>query len=100
MYLDPNTARTLEYCANQYTYITEGTKFLNHLGTRYVSGIVGSKKKTYFDFKTRTIIPRPNRNAAAQALRHYQEQLARYPYLEDGFYLSKSVPEDLSPRFW
>lgn len=98
-YIDPETGRTVEYGVNQYTNIAEATEFLNYLGVPFVPGNVGGQPETYFDFKTGKIIPRPNRDAEVQALRAYQEQLARYPYLEDGFYLPDPVPEDLSLPF-
>jgi hypothetical protein len=60
--------------------------------------VTGGAAPQYVDFRTGKIlqdVPAGNDTALAAALQRYSAVLAKYPQLEDGFFLPDPVPEDL-----
>ncbi|KAE8340788.1 hypothetical protein BDV24DRAFT_151679 [Aspergillus arachidicola] len=95
-YLDSETGITVEYGVNQYTLSDVAVQLFEYLRVPYVRGTANSRQSaTYFDFNTGGNVYKKNENISAEALETYREQLARYPYLEDGFFLPDPIPEDL-----
>ena len=64
--------------------------------------VTGGAPPQYIDFRTGNIlqgVPASNNTALAAALQRYSAVLAKYPQLEDGFFLPDPVPEDLLMPF-
>ncbi|KAE8157756.1 FAD/NAD(P)-binding domain-containing protein [Aspergillus tamarii] len=95
-YLDTETGTTVEYGVNQYTHTDAAIQLFEYLKVPYVRGTASSRQSaTYFDFNTGGNFYKKNKSMSSEALETYQGQLARYPYLEDGFFLPDPIPEDL-----
>ncbi|KAE8397191.1 hypothetical protein BDV37DRAFT_266280 [Aspergillus pseudonomiae] len=95
-YLDPKTGIKVEYGVNQYTHNDAATQLFEYLKVPYVQGLVENRQSaTYFDFSNGGKAYKKDKRMSLEALEIYQEQLARYSYLEDGFFLPNPVSEDL-----
>ncbi|KAK5132834.1 hypothetical protein LTR08_008549 [Meristemomyces frigidus] len=97
-YVDPTSNKTFDYGVIIYDNTSLVTDYLGHLDVPVVSanslfgGITLSA-----DFATGAVLPASaaNETSLGAALLAYLDQLAKYPYLVNGFNLPDPVPDDL-----
>jgi hypothetical protein len=102
-YIDPVTNARINYGVQVWENIPVVTNYLSYLGVPLIT--VNESSSPFVDdvadFSTGTVVPEsslPPTNLAA-AIQDYAAQLAKYPYLDDGFDLPSPVPDDLLLQF-
>ena len=102
-YIDPVTGAPIDYGVQVWENIPVVTNYFSYLGVPLttVNENLSPFVNDVADFSTGTVLPEsslPPTNLAA-AIQGYAAQLAKYPYLDDGFDLPSPVPDDLLLQF-
>ncbi|EAW14990.1 amine oxidase, flavin-containing superfamily [Aspergillus clavatus NRRL 1] len=98
-YFDPVSGRYVDYGVLVFQDIPEVRSYFEHFNistTIQVFDRLGPGQRV--DIRTGERVPPPAGNVTAAIIR-YTEQLAKYPYLSDGWDLPNPVPEDLLMPF-
>jgi hypothetical protein len=104
-YLDPVTGTTFDYGVIYFENISVVTNYFQHYNVPIgpPTNAFFTNQTYYADFTTATPIPNdpfpPEDAALGAALFAYLDQLAKYPYLSNGYNLPTPVPADLLLTF-
>lgn len=92
-YYDPDTGSPVNYGVLFYHDDDVSREYNERLGQSVVSGLGGnSTEYVYADFSSGTLVK--NYTAVSVGAK-YADELAKYPYLENGFELPDVIPDDL-----
>jgi hypothetical protein len=99
-YLDPYTRQTFDYGVISFDNISVVKKYFEHFDVPLgpIGDLFTTNISYYADFATGTPLtgyPFPSDNATGAALVAYEDQLAKYPFLTNGYNLPTPVPADL-----
>jgi len=99
-YHDPVTGMTFDYGVISFDNISVVKNYFEHLDVPLgpIGDLFTTNISYYADFKTATpipISPFPSDNATDAALIAYEAQLAKYPFLGNGYNLPTPLPSDL-----
>ena len=89
-YYDPTTGNPFDYGVQFYYPIDVVTTFLNRLEIP-TEAVSASGTAVFADFAESVLLPNFTYTYASD----YINELDKYPYLEEGYYLPKDIPEDL-----
>ncbi|KAJ6094204.1 FAD/NAD(P)-binding domain-containing protein [Penicillium canescens] len=89
-YYDPDTGRPFDFGVQFYYPTDLVTTYLKRLEIP-TAGVSISGTTVYADFAESVLLPNFTYTYASD----YSNELAKYPYLEDGYYLPEDIPEDL-----
>lgn len=92
-YYDPDTGSPVNYGVLFYHDDDVSREYNERLGISVASGVGGnSTEYMYADFSSGTLV---ESYASESVGSQYLDELAKYPYLENGFYLPDDIPDDL-----
>ncbi|KAN0105839.1 flavin-containing superfamily amine oxidase [Hyaloscypha variabilis] len=99
-YLDPYTGQTFDYGVISFDNISVVKNYFEHFDVPLgpIGDLFTTNISYYADFATGTPLagsPFPSDNATGAALFAYEDQLAKYPFLTNGYNLPTPVPADL-----
>jgi hypothetical protein len=89
-YYDPDTGKPFDFGVQFYYPTDLVTTYLKRLGIP-TARVSSSGTTVFADFAESVILPNFTYTYAAD----YSDELAKYPYLEDGYNLPEEIPEDL-----
>jgi hypothetical protein len=97
-YVDPGTGSAVDYGVKSFWNLPATTEYLDRLGIPYTTNSPAATydSTTHFDFNTNQQLVNFTGNSN---LSGYADQLARFPYLDQGLQLPDPVPSDLSLLF-
>jgi hypothetical protein len=101
-YTDPTTGQTVDYGVVVFHNLPIVQNYFSRFDVplTVLSPSASSGGETSFvDTRTGQVFPKFSLPNPTEALEKYAEQLAKYPALENGFYLPDPVPEDLMLPF-
>ncbi|KAI9679855.1 MAG: hypothetical protein M1817_004869 [Caeruleum heppii] len=102
-YTDPATNTTIDYGVQIYVNTTIVRDFFARFNISLSSRFLISAGETrYADFRTGSLVDKyqpPTPAEQAEAFERYVEQLKRFPYLAEGYYLPDDIPADLTSPF-